>query len=352
MTQSFMRVDPELAHEVSELLPDGLVTAVAPHRAVVRINEVAARIVGMRPEDVVGRPLEEALPFVDLAGNPWWPQASPWTGLATRTGHREKLLLLPNGRDVLVTARYLRPHHLGGTVAVLVGLRSAETRRHAEAEQSALISTIAHELRSPLTGVKGFSATLLRRWDRFTDEQRKLMIETIEADADRVTRLITELLDVSRIDARRLRVHHVPVDLAAVFARHLERLTATGHEGEVTASVGVAQAWADSDRFEQMLSNVLENAVRNARSRVHLESRPGSNGMVEVLVDDDGPGVPVERREIVFGKFSHGRSPGSTGLGLYIVRGLAEAQGGSVTIEDSPLGGARLRIVLPVVPPA
>jgi signal transduction histidine kinase len=101
-----------------------------------------------------------------------------------------------------------------------------------------------------------------------------------------------------------------------------------------------------------MLSNVLENAVRNARSRVHLESRPGSNGMVEVLVDDDGPGVPVERREIVFGKFSHGRSPGSTGLGLYIVRGLAEAQGGSVTIEDSPLGGARLRIVLPVVPPA
>ena len=155
--------DPEVAHQVSEFLPDGLITAVAPHGLIERINGRACQILGLQPSDLVGRRLEEALPFVDASGEPWWPQASPWQGLSIRTGFREKVVLLPNGRDLLITARYLRPVARGPVVAVLVGVRSADGRRRAEAEQAALISTIAHELRSPLTGVKGFSATLLRR---------------------------------------------------------------------------------------------------------------------------------------------------------------------------------------------
>jgi len=345
------RIDPDMAHAISELLPDGLVTAVGPEGLVTRINKPALRFVGIPEAEIIGRPLAEALPFVDLAGRPWWPQASPWRGLETRTGHREKLLLLPNGCDVLVTARYLRMTHLGPVVAVLLGLRSGETRRRAEAGQAAVISTIAHELRSPLTGVKGFSATLLRRWDRFTDEQKRLMIETIEADADRVTRLITELLDVSRIDAHRLQVHSRPVPIAPLFERHVGRFAATGHDGTLTMDVQVPEVWADPDRLEQMLVNLVENAVRHARGRIELASVPGPEGTVDIRIDDDGPGVPPDRRELLFGKFFQGRAPGSTGLGLYIVRGLAHAQGGTVVIEDSPLGGARLRIRLPAVRP-
>lgn len=347
---SLFEVDPDTAHFISELLPDGLVTAVAPHGLIERINRPACRIVGMAAADLVGRPLVEALPFVDVNGNPWWPQSRPFDGLCTATGHREKLLLLPNGRDVLVTARYLRPQPLGRVVAVLVGVRAGEMRRRAEAEQAALISTLAHELRSPLTGVKGFSSTLLRRWDRFTDDQKRLMIETIESDADRVTRLITELLDVSRIDARRLRVHPRPIEVSPLFERHVERLTATGYPGRLETEVGADEVWADGDRLEQMLANLLDNAARHAQTQIRLTSAPGPEGMVEILIDDDGPGVPVDLRELVFGRFSQGRTPGSAGLGLYIVRGLARAQAGSVVIEDSPLGGARLRVTLPVGP--
>jgi signal transduction histidine kinase len=347
MADSLTFPDPEVAHEVSEFLPDGLITATAPHQIIERINGPACRILGLRPEDIVGRALEEALPFVDTAGEPWWPQASPWQGLAIRTGFREKVLLLPNGRDVLVTGRYLRRGPRGPVVAILIGVRSADGRRRAEAQQAALISTIAHELRSPLTGVKGFSATLLRRWDRFTDDQKRLMIETIEADADRVTRLISELLDVSRIDARRLTIHPRPIEVAPLFERHVERLVATGQKGTFTTNVGAATLWGDADRIEQLLTNVLDNAVRHASSRVHLSSQPGPERSVDLVIDDDGPGVPADRRELVFGKFWHGRSPGSTGLGLYIVRGLAEAHGGTAGIEDSPLGGARLRVRLP-----
>ena len=345
----FLPVDPEHAYTVSEYLPDGLLTALGPNGTILHVNEPGLRILGMSSEVLYGRTLEDGLPFIDGKGDPWWPQASPFKGLATRSGFRERLLYLPNGHDVLVTARYLRPAHLADPLLILVGLRSGETRRRAEAETAAFISTIAHELRSPLTGVKGFSSTLLRRWDRFTDEQKRLMIETIEADADRVTRLIAELLDVSRIDARRLQIHARPVPVQPLLERHAERLAATGSTCAVTVDGCDGVIWGDLDRLEQMLANGVDNAVRFARSRIALTCEEGPSGTVDVLVDDDGPGVPEDRRELVFRKFTHGRAPGSTGLGLYIVRGLCEAQGGTATIEESPLGGARLRLRLPAV---
>ena len=118
---------------------------------------------------------------------------------------------------MLVTARYVRDARRRGPVAPASSSRCATPRPGAATERSRaeLISTVAHELRSPLTSVKGFTATLLAKWDRFTDDQKRLMLETVDADADRVTRLITELLDISRIDSGRLEVRRQPVDIAA-----------------------------------------------------------------------------------------------------------------------------------------
>src|SRR5437868_8301545 len=110
------------------------------------------------------------------------------------------------GRELLVTASYVRDenHALRHFV---VCLRDNHARERTDRSRADLVSTVAHELRSPLTSVKGFTATLLAKWERFTDDQKKVMLETVNADADRVTRLLTELLDVSRIDAGRMEVH-------------------------------------------------------------------------------------------------------------------------------------------------
>ena len=185
--------------------------------------------------------------------------------------------MLPSGRELLVTAKYVRGGPGEPVRAVVLGLRDAEGRRRAEAESAALLTTVAHELRSPLTGVKGFSSTLLRNWDRFTDDQKRLMLETIEADADRVTRLITELLDASRINAGRLTVHAQPLDLRPRLEAQVERRVAAGAEREafvVDVPDDLGPLWADPDRLEQVVGNLVENAVRHGRGTVRLGGAP------------------------------------------------------------------------------
>lgn len=342
---------PSTAVDAAELLPDGIVTTVGGSPTVRFMNERAERITGLSREDVIGRDIREALSFQDSNGDSWWALTDPWSGLRTRTGHREKLLLLPSGTEVLLTARYIRPGRNEPVQSVVCALRDAEARRRAEADHAALISTISHELRSPLTGVKGFSSTLLRRWDRFSDEQKRLMLETIEADADRVTRLITELLDVSRIDSGRLRIHAQPLDVRSVFGRLIDRYVATGVDaGRFAIDIGedAGEVWADPDRFDQILANLIDNALKHGDGTVGLHATRTAGGTT-IGVSDNGPGIPAEKREIVFSRFWHGKSAGSTGLGLYIVRGMAEAHGGSAVVGDAPGGGALISATFPTL---
>ncbi|HSF98823.1 MAG TPA: ATP-binding protein [Ornithinibacter sp.] len=347
------RVPDDLVVNGLEFMPDGLLAAIGDDRIVRFMNSPAERITGLSAAEVVGRDICEAMPLQDLGGSSWWQLTDPWQGLATRTGHRERLLVLPSGREVLVTAKYVRPGPGEPVRAVVLGLRDAEARRRAENETAAMLTTVAHELRSPLTGVKGFSATLLRNWDRLTDDQKRLMLETIEADADRVTRLITELLDVSRINTGRLTVHAQPIDARAALQGQVQRRVAAGASLEafvVEVDDDVDVLWADPDRFEQIVGNLLENAVNHGRGAVRLSARSAvleGAPAVDLLVADDGEGIAPQHRELAFSRFWQGGTKQGTGLGLYLVRGLVEAHGGVIVAEDAPGGGAQLRATFP-----
>ncbi|HEX2705473.1 MAG TPA: PAS domain-containing sensor histidine kinase [Candidatus Lustribacter sp.] len=339
-----------------EMLPDGLV--VIDKRGIIRyLNSRAARILGTSSEDLLGREVRVALPLRTADGCSWWDCTNPWEGLHTRTGHRERLLSVDGEREVLVTAQYIRPARGQPVERIIMSLRDAAARQRAEADHAALISTVAHELRSPLTSVKGFSATLLRRWDRFTDDQKRFMLQTIEADADRVTRLITELLDVSRIDAGRLTVHRQPVDLVATLDRHVSRFVASGLPADrfvVDVAPDLPEVWADPDRLDQILLNLIENALRHGEGTVTLGSAidPGHPHIdrppaVVITVGDEGQGIAEEDYPLIFSRFWHGSRRGSTGLGLYVVRGLVEAHGGQASVGRAPGGGAEFRFTLP-----
>jgi len=340
-----------------DVLPDGLLVADAAG-SVVSINTAGASLLRGTVDAFAGRDYREVLPVTDTVGRDWWACTRPYDGLAIRTGQPERRLMLPDERELYITARYVRDVPCGPVRQLVVSFRGAGERERAERDRADLVSTVAHELRSPLTSVKGFTATLLNKWDRFNDEQRLLMLQTVNADADRVTRLIGELLDVSRIDAGRLELRKQVVDVPAAVRRLIDGRVASGDlpdRFEIEAAEGLPEMWLDPDKLDQILANLVDNAIRHGAGTVTIAIAPAGDEPLSGLtltVSDHGEGVAEEIRNLVFRRFWRAGRRGGTGLGLYIVKGLVEAHGGEVAAADAPGGGALFRVTLPTGTPA
>jgi hypothetical protein len=244
-------------------------------------------------------------------------------------------------------------------VRLVVSLRDAVRRARLERSRADLVSTVAHELRSPLTSVKGFTATLLAKWHRFTDDQKLVMLQTVNADADRVTRLITELLDVSRIESGRLEVHRQLADVPERARKIIAGRVAAGDPEDrfrLEVTPGLPETWLDPDKVDQILGNLVENAVRHGAGTVTIvvepAAGPGGTEAVAVSVQDQGEGIAPDLASRVFRQFWRGKRRGGTGLGLYIVKGLVEAHSGTISVGRAPGGGAEFRFSLPAGTPA
>jgi PAS domain S-box-containing protein len=338
-------------------LPDGVVVVDADG-SVATVNPAAERILSCTADETVGHDFRDVLPLVDAQGNDWWECTRPFDGLVTRVRQPERLLTLSGhaggrDRDLLVTANYVRDDNRR-VVRLVVSLRDTAARARTERSAAELVSTVAHELRSPLTSVKGFTATLLTKWERFNDEQKKLMLQTVNSDADRVTRLISELLDVSRIEAGRLELRKQVVDIPAVVQRDLDARVAAGEPADrftLIAPDELPEMWVDPDKLAQVVGNLVENAVRHGSGAVTVSVTRHGDG-AEVTVADEGDGIPTQALGRIFTKFWRGGSRGGTGLGLYIAKGIVEAHGGTIEAGRSPDGGAVLRFTLPAGTPS
>lgn len=349
-----MDLDLDAASKLCELLPDGVLLVGADQR-VLKANEQAARLLGTPLDDLIGTPYDEALPFQDEDGRDWAKHLRPFNGLPTRTALVERLVLLPDGTELLVSARLNRPTPGGPVEAMVVALRSARQRELLERERSDLIATVAHELRSPLTGVKGFVTTLISKWDRLNEQQKLLMLQTVQSDSERLGRLITELLDVARIDTNRLSLYPRELDLEVAVSRVVSSVRmATARPIRVETQGEVPDVFFDPDKLAQVLTNVVENAVRHGEGAVTIRLAPTGPeapwpGAV-VTVEDEGRGIPPDIRSRVFTKFWTSGARGGSGLGLYIVQGLMRAHGGEVAIEDATThtGATGARVVLTI----
>jgi PAS domain S-box-containing protein len=356
---------------LADELPDGVVVADEVGRIIV-FNRVAARLTGLDPAEVTGKFVFDVLPLCDDDGRDWWVYADPYHGLPTRTRHPERSLYLADGTEVLVSIGYVRERDLDHGASrsctvrrLVISLRGAEQRERLDRSRAELVSTVAHELRSPLTSVKGFTATLLNKWGRFTDDQKRVMLETVNADADRVTRLITELLDVSRIESGRMEVHRQLVDLPDRVRKIIAGRVAAGDAEDrfrLEVHRGLPETWLDADKIDQILCNLVENAVRHGAGIVTIVVEParmdgeralpaavdvGVPDAASVSVRDQGEGISPEVAPRVFRRFWRGKRRGGTGLGLYIVKGLVEAHGGTIGVRGAPGGGAEFRFIVP-----
>jgi signal transduction histidine kinase/CheY-like chemotaxis protein len=231
-------------------------------------------------------------------------------------------------------------------------------RARAAAEESArlreeFLSVATHELRTPITGLKAYAELGLRLLARDADPaQLRATLERLDGQTDRLARLVTQLLDVSRLEAGKLDLEIVPVDLGRLVREQVElaRQRSDAHSWSVTAPDGIVVA-ADPGRIEQAVMNLLENALRYGPDGGPIEVRvTGDASRATVEVADRGIGIPADRIGHVFDRFFQAHSErnyGGMGLGLFITRQIVERHGGEVAAAARPGGGTSFTIGLP-----
>lgn len=342
-------------NDLLDAVPDGIVV-IAADRTVGEMNRAAERLSGWPRDEAIGRFYGDVIPLRDASGFLVHERNDPFTRLlrtVVATPEREYTLLRKDGTEaaVAVRASFVRDDgHRLATVVLVV--REIGRRKRLDRMRSDLVSTVSHEIRSPLTSVKGFTSTLLNKWERFSDEQKKVMLRTINYDADRVTRLLGDLLDISRLEAGRLELKRQEVDLAAIATDAVMRLRldAEQHTIEVEFSESFPKVTADPGRVEQVLMNLIENALKYAKPGRVLVQGSDDGSEVSLRVTDEGEGIPADHLPHIFTKFyrrGSGERRSGTGLGLYICKGIVEAHGGRLWVERSDTTGTVFAFTLP-----
>jgi len=224
-----------------------------------------------------------------------------------------------------------------------------------ERTREEFVANVSHELRTPLSLIKGYTETLLDGAKDHPEVALKFL-QTIDRNAERLKLLIEDLLIISELESGRIRLQLQPVPLAPVVAKLCEDFRPrSGARGvKLVNEVGALVAQADPNRLQQVLSNLVDNAIKYGRAEgtVKIQARAGADGKIELCVADDGPGIPAEARDRVFERFyrvdkARSREQGGTGLGLSIVKHIVQSHGGKVWVESEPGAGSRFYFSLP-----
>jgi two-component system sensor histidine kinase KdpD len=233
--------------------------------------------------------------------------------------------------------------------------RESQLRYEREKLRSALLSAVSHDLRTPLAAIAGAGSTLAEEGDLHPDTRRELA-ESIVAETDRLNRLVANLLDMTRLDAGSMQLDrdwHPLDDLVGGVLHRLRRLL-VNHQVAVEIAPDVGLVYVDELLLHQVLTNLVENALRFAPSGTQIKVAAGMTGPnLWLEVADEGPGIPAGDEERIFEKFyrAPNQQPRSgTGLGLAICRGIVELHGGSIRAMNRPQGGASFRVELPQPP--
>ncbi len=224
-------------------------------------------------------------------------------------------------------------------------------------QRSALLRSVTHDLRTPLAAIRAIVTDLHDGID-FDDETRIELLQTVCDEVDRLDRLVGNLLSMSRIEAGVLAPRRQAVDVAELVRHRLAVLAPLLRADTIVADIdpGLPLADADFGQLEEVLTNLLANAVRHVPEGTVIEVRAralpleiaGATEFVEIAVVDHGPGIEPAARDQLFEPFQPGPGSRSTGLGLAICHGIVSAHGGTIRIDDTPGGGASVLFTVPV----
>jgi two-component system, OmpR family, phosphate regulon sensor histidine kinase PhoR len=316
-------------------------------------NPAFAKLLGRAASDIVGKRLRE---FIDLTCHGENKDPADGNGKCGFDESKNVVVFCSNGLDMIMPASHipigdpLKPEQFL-TVVYIVQAHSVQLA------QSEFVSTVSHELRTPLTSIKGFADTILRAGNRLDASAQRRYIGIIKDQADRLTRLVEDLLAVSRLESRKMQLTIRAINLEETVQRVCQNLSekSTQHQLALKIPPGLPAVWADADRLEQILTNLIDNAIKYspAGTTVTISGRAVHQDpeLVEFSVSDQGGGISADYLPQIFNKFSRQDNPltrqtEGTGLGLYITKSLVVALDGEINVTSEP-GATTFTVQIP-----
>jgi len=354
-------------HELAAIVDSAtdVILQVDEDRRVLRLNPAGERLIGSSLAGAIGRTCADFL-GCDIAGGHREAECPLAEVLASGVpiAYRETALRGSHGDAVRVAGSYTRS--VGHAVGAFAGgaratataiLRDISAVRALEQLREGFVATVSHELRTPLALIRGYSDTLLHL--EVDEATGRSYVERIHQVTDRLAALVTQILDVTRLDADPLVLERAPASFAALVARLRGDLALSGEDGRLLVDLpaDLPPIEVDSGRIGQVLENVVANALKYAPEGPVVIGAGTEGDWLLATVDDAGIGIPEAERRLVLepfhraGNVRESRIPG-TGLGLYICRRLIEAHGGELRIADRPDGraGTRIAFSMPLLP--
>lgn len=357
----------EIAHERQRLAAilnssgDGVFT-MSPDLRFLQVNAAFERMTGWRNAEAIDRHKSEIINWArldspDIEG----ALEAGWAATDARDDQRESLyvegdLIRRDSSELSIGITYAPLRSAEGRLVSIIGnVRDITNFRKAQEMQSVFISTVHHELRTPIAIIKGYASTLGRddvEWDNDTVRQN---VAIIEEEADRLTALVEDLLTASKIQAaRELQLNIAHADLHAVAAQSVARLESGASQRIVLSfSEDFPVIQGDSARLRQVIDNLLTNAIKYspAESTITVGGRY-SRTSVTVFVRDEGPGIANDQLERIFERFYRiddrlARRTQGTGLGLYLARAIVQAHGGDISVKSAVGSGSTFYFSLP-----
>ncbi|HJT38205.1 MAG TPA: ATP-binding protein, partial [Actinomycetota bacterium] len=326
--------------------------------SIIRFNRSMQKLCALAEGEALGERAEAVFRFETAEGSPIEGPSHPVRAAATdgiaRAG-MELRLLVGETNERWVSGTFSPIRDAEGTSAVLVSLRDIADQKEQERTHRDFVSMAAHELRNPLTAIKGFTRTLMLKADMLSDERRLEYLSMVNEQSNRLAHLVDDLMQVSRIDAGRVTLDPRALDVGETLSGLLEQFRTKWNTRQIVVArdADVPAAFADPHKLEEILINLIDNAVKYSEAETPVEVSIGMDGAdVIVSVQDHGHGIAADDVPKLFQKFARLASdstsdiPG-TGLGLYIVKGFVVAHGGRVWV-DSALGeGSIFSFTLP-----
>ncbi|HBP88927.1 MAG TPA: hypothetical protein DD706_14670, partial [Nitrospiraceae bacterium] len=240
-------------------------------------------------------------------------------------------------------------------------LQSANERlQELDRLKSSFVSIVSHELRTPMTSIKGLVENMLDGLVGNLNDRQSFYLERMKYNIERLTRMINDLLDLSRIEAGRMDLHQSPVNMGSLAREVVETLQPMAHErslileAHISPTIGFIQG--DRDKLIQIFTNLINNALKFTEppGTVTVAVKQREDGTIQTCVSDTGCGIPLEEQQTIFERFYRGQSPEmknrGAGLGLAITKSLIELHGGAIWVESNPGEGSRFCFILPGTP--